>query len=58
MGELIFWLQPCLFADFISCYSIKLLVPFDRNYLFIVCVYGVLAAFSQKVKTVLFQIVY
>ena len=55
-GRLKFWVQSSLFAEFVGCDSIKLSVPFDWNYLFVVCVNGMFTPFSKQIEAVLFQI--
>ena len=56
MGRLKFRIKPGLFAEFVCCDSIELFVPFDRNYLLIVCVDAMITSFSKEVEGVLFQI--
>lgn len=45
-----------LLADFVGRDSIKLFVTLDRNHLGAICIDGMVAAFSQQVEAIFFQI--
>ena len=45
-----------LLADFVGRDPIELFVALDRNYLDAICIDGMVAAFSQQVEAIFFQI--
>ena len=53
---LVFWLYASLFAYLICGDPIKLFVSLYRNYFRVICINGMVATFTQQIKTVLLQV--
>ena len=51
-----FWRNTCLLANLVGGDSINFCVPFDRNDLDAVCVYGVVTSLAQEAKAAFRQV--